>query len=356
MTTIGLAMIVKNGAATMERAIKSVLPVVDEISIVLGGQSSDNTVEIAAKYTDKLSEYENDSYFNFGQARQQSVDQLTTDWVIWIDADEWVKGAQNIPAAIALAETKEVNLISIINENHGNRFAHKRIARRNSGRWVGAVHEYWQSDKRGLIVESITIQTIKKERSERNQQNVEIGEAWIKDHPNDLRTLAHLARDYAIIGEDDRALQICRRYHRHYGQADRDDELFFVNYIEAGLRMNIKDFDGAHLAALRAVEARPDMGAAWAVAAETAFRLKCYELTVIMADKAISLGRPRSNWPLPMNVNTSAVSYVKALALVKMDRIREAIRALDVALAFEPDNLNAGNLHITLCNQIGEMP
>ena len=84
---ISVAMIVKNEEVLLERALTS-LNGVDEIIICDTG-SEDNTIAIAKKFTDKVfTDYKwNDS---FAEARNHSLDKCTGDWILIIDADEYL--------------------------------------------------------------------------------------------------------------------------------------------------------------------------------------------------------------------------------------------------------------------------
>ncbi len=79
-------LIVKNEAANIERCLKS-LSFADEI-VVLDTGSTDNTVEICKKYTDKI--YTLDKWEGFGKAKQTAVNYAKYDWILSIDADEVV--------------------------------------------------------------------------------------------------------------------------------------------------------------------------------------------------------------------------------------------------------------------------
>jgi len=88
---ISLCMIVKNEENVLDRCLKSVQSLVDEIIIVDTG-STDQTLEIAAKYTDKLFHFEwND---DFSAARNESLRHATGKWVLVLDADEYVQSGQ----------------------------------------------------------------------------------------------------------------------------------------------------------------------------------------------------------------------------------------------------------------------
>lgn len=82
---ISFCYIVKNEEVNLEQSLISILPIADEIIIVDTG-STDSTIEIASKYTDKIYNFEwcND----FSKARNFGLDKSTSEWNFVIDADE----------------------------------------------------------------------------------------------------------------------------------------------------------------------------------------------------------------------------------------------------------------------------
>ncbi|HPT86965.1 MAG TPA: tetratricopeptide repeat protein [Bacillota bacterium] len=83
--TIGLAMIVHNDQDHLAQCLESVKGQVQEMVIVDIG-STDETKAIARQYTDKVFEFSWDD--DFSAARNFSIDQLTTSWVLIMNADE----------------------------------------------------------------------------------------------------------------------------------------------------------------------------------------------------------------------------------------------------------------------------
>ena len=85
LDTVSLCMIVKDEEKYLDGCLRSVCNHVDEIIIVDTG-STDKTVEIAKKYTDKIyfHKWEN----NFSKARNYSLSYATKDWILILDADE----------------------------------------------------------------------------------------------------------------------------------------------------------------------------------------------------------------------------------------------------------------------------
>jgi glycosyltransferase involved in cell wall biosynthesis len=85
MPTIGLSMIVKNGADTIRPCLESVGNFVDQIVIADTG-CTDNTCAIAREFGAIIvsSPWEN----HYANARNAALRPLTTDWVLVLDADE----------------------------------------------------------------------------------------------------------------------------------------------------------------------------------------------------------------------------------------------------------------------------
>lgn len=88
MLPISVCMIAKNEEKHIEECLKRLKPYHYEIVLVDTG-STDHTVEIASKYTDKIFHFEwvND----FSVARNYSFAQASNDWVLVIDCDEYIE-------------------------------------------------------------------------------------------------------------------------------------------------------------------------------------------------------------------------------------------------------------------------
>ena len=143
--TIGLSMIVRNEEATLGRCLESVRGLVDEIVIVDTG-SSDRTVEIARLYTDKIFGFGwND---DFSAARNFALDKTSSQWVLYLDADEELDTAPgNIGELINNTSGLEAFFLPIHNmsEDSPGSFSRYMVLRlfRNSPRhrFQGSIHE-----------------------------------------------------------------------------------------------------------------------------------------------------------------------------------------------------------------------
>src|SRR5215213_7247184 len=83
--TLSLAMIVKDEEEMLPRCLAAVKDAVDEMIVVDTG-SSDRTVEIAESFGAKVLHHEWTG--DFSAARNVSFDAATSDWIVYLDADE----------------------------------------------------------------------------------------------------------------------------------------------------------------------------------------------------------------------------------------------------------------------------
>lgn len=83
--TLAVALIVKNEAKHLEACLQTVADWADEI-VILDSGSSDDTEQVARRFTDKF--YTNSDWPGFGPQRQLAQSYVTSDYVLWLDADE----------------------------------------------------------------------------------------------------------------------------------------------------------------------------------------------------------------------------------------------------------------------------
>jgi len=131
-------MIVKNEEAFLEQCLESVKDYVDEIIVVDTG-STDQTVDIARKYTDKV--YFHPWEGSFSKARNQALVYATGDWIFQIDADEELLqgGGEKLREAVREAGDADAIHVNIISSYSGGR----KTARHNFERLFrnnGVIH------------------------------------------------------------------------------------------------------------------------------------------------------------------------------------------------------------------------
>ncbi|MBN1754623.1 glycosyltransferase family 2 protein [bacterium] len=83
MIRISAIIITKNEELNLERCLKSLVNI-DEI-VIGDSQSTDRTLEIAQKFTDK---YYSVQWKGYGPTKQELIAKTSNSWILWIDADE----------------------------------------------------------------------------------------------------------------------------------------------------------------------------------------------------------------------------------------------------------------------------
>lgn len=149
MNTISLCMIVKNEEEVIARCLSSVEQAVDEIIVVDTG-STDRTKEIVASFSKaKLFDF---SWINdFSAARNFSFKQASSDYILWLDADD-VLGEADLKALIEL-KNGDLGQYDYVSMNYhlsydqkGNptySYRRNRLVKRSKNfKWIGPVHEY----------------------------------------------------------------------------------------------------------------------------------------------------------------------------------------------------------------------
>ena len=148
MATFSLCMIVKNEEAVLERCLESLKGLFEEIVIVDTG-STDSTKEIAAKYTDKIYDFQwiND----FAAARNYAFSLCSMDYIYSADADEvldennrrlFLDLKQNILEEIEIVQMWYLNTKShVTTENYDRELRPKLYKRLRKFTWIDPIHE-----------------------------------------------------------------------------------------------------------------------------------------------------------------------------------------------------------------------
>jgi hypothetical protein len=213
--TLSLCMTVANEAPTLEKAVRSVAPFVDEIIIGVDSKSMDETAEIARRLATKYFEFDETSPPNFPRMRNRALDLVETDWAIVLDGHEWIENTELIrPGLETTAWSIEIRMLCDPDENGvpALAFPFPRVLRRHV-RFVGApIHEevftplakrdarleikLWHQRPPGLALTT---------RSQQKTGELErLREAW-EDH-NDRRSLFYLANGLREAGRHGEAI------------------------------------------------------------------------------------------------------------------------------------------------------
>lgn len=141
MKTISLCMIVKDEEKVLEKCLKSIKNIVDEIIIIDTG-SSDNTKNIALKYTNLVFDYKWN--YDFASARNFSLEKATKDYILWLDADDYLKPSQAKKILKLKQDDSDYDLYFFLYDfdNNYQPFYRERLFKRAKNyRFSGKIHE-----------------------------------------------------------------------------------------------------------------------------------------------------------------------------------------------------------------------
>ncbi len=193
MITLSTILIVKNEEETLDRVLKC-LTFADEIIVVDTG-STDNSINIAKKYTDKVYQFKwiND----FSAARNYAISKATKDYFMWLDADDVIEKEDQKKLAILKNNISDENIILlpyIIKYNDTKMsFYRERIIKNKGNYFVGKVHEVIPlKGKLNYVNIPIYHQKVKSNEKERN---LKIYQELIKEHELDQREQYYYARE-----------------------------------------------------------------------------------------------------------------------------------------------------------------
>lgn len=215
--TLGLVMIVKNEERCLEKCLKAVRNLVDEIYITDTG-STDKTVEIAKKFNAHISHFEwiND----FGAARNFSLEQSKCDWNLVLDADEYLISGKRKDIERFLAGEPRIGYIELLNsykESDGEISKSKIRIPRLIPKWVkyrGAIHEQVDSDLVGVVL-PLTFDHDGYMQDGKGERNLEILLKELKDDENNPYVLYQIAKTLWLL--------------KRFNEADNFFERFYNN-------------------------------------------------------------------------------------------------------------------------------
>jgi len=259
---ISVCMIVKNEEEFLDNCLKSVHEYVDEIIIVDTG-STDGTVEIAQKYTDKI--YFHPCENNFSKHRNQSLSYATGDWIFQLDADEelFAEDGPNLKKVVKSGKADyyqcifydmkkdgsvhgTFNLIRLFRNGMGmsyTRKVHNQLCRVGTGAYSRLRIRHYGYDLSREKMEAKHIRT------------TTLLEEMIAMNPEDIYSRHQLAASYSMHKDYEKAIEhgemVLEIMHR---EKLRNEFFFTTFYLVAQGYYTLNDMESAERACLEAIE------------------------------------------------------------------------------------------------------
>jgi hypothetical protein len=149
------SMIVRDEARCLARCLRSITPLVDEIVVVDTG-SVDDTVAIARSFGARVAHRPWDD--DFAAARNRALDLATGDWVLYVDADEFLEHGDRTALDVALAEHPDAIALRLLLrsvEGHTPFREYRLWSNRPDIRFRGRIHETVVPDLDRLVAAGV---------------------------------------------------------------------------------------------------------------------------------------------------------------------------------------------------------
>lgn len=206
---VSVVLIVKNEEAVLARCLASVKEA-DEI-IVCDTGSTDGTVQVARQFTDKVfTDYVWEDHF--GKARNHALAKAIGDWILSIDADEFLTCPFSTVRDAVRLGFMAINVKMTAEYGSATQFWFPRLFRRSPNVWwEGSVHNHLSV--MGEDVGAVTITFGYSPAHTADQfRSLRILEKAVADNPDCVRERFYLGREYFYRGMYDKALPMLGRY------------------------------------------------------------------------------------------------------------------------------------------------
>ena len=223
LLTIGI--ITKNDSKRLERCLKSLIPIREALDceiIVTDTGSTDNTIEIAEKHSDKVIHFK--WCDDFAAARNTGIDEGKGLWFMWIDSDEWIENPQPLIDFFNKGmhdshASANVSFIDIHDSNRAIKSSHTlfRLCLLYDGiRFKDNVHEHIERTlpcyniKTNIYHDGYLFDNIE-EKQKKHDRNIEL---LLKLHNNDLENIAtirYMVDQYRFINDYEDSTRYCEK-------------------------------------------------------------------------------------------------------------------------------------------------
>lgn len=354
----------------LARAVASIRPGVDEVVIVDTG-SQPEAQEAARLLADRFEVFTdcNDEFgqiANFSLARTRSFDMASHDAVVWVDADDVVRGAEHLREALRLGLEQAGGLAMRAQFPYEYAYSERgectTVQRRErliypkqAFHWIRPVHE-------GLVArehdKSMTVQPAVPivwehhrdpgKRGRDPERNLRILKAHAKKQGDDVdvKTCFDLGIEFGAIGSHAQAIAWLGRY---FAKSEWDDErvlaaMCLIDMLSFWPGSENQAIEWAH----RAIDLKPQWGEGyWALAKIAHIQASRYpaderrHLSRVVHYARKGLAQPPTDTQVPTNPVDRAfnIPFLLGNALARLGRTSEAWPALRNCIAARPDDV-----------------
>jgi len=347
---LSAALIVRDEAHVLDDCLASIEGVVDEIVLVDTG-SQDNSPEIAAAHGARVIRHSWRE--DFAEARNVGLDEAKGEWILYIDADERLIGAERERVRDMLERAREIAFRLLLRpDSHSTPYREHRLWRNDPRiRFVGRIHEkvtpaiaaLARAERRpvgdcGLLLEHVGYDG---DQTHKHRRNLPLLRAQLEHEPDNLFNRHHLARVLDGLGESDEALGVLSDAAVLARSRPRDPlgALAFTDLVRA---RRARGEDVSELLA----EARtryPENKLLWWLQAAVLISARRYEAALALLERLVSVDRAAlpdegSGAAYDERIFGEFAHEARGVCLFALGRFEDAADAFEEALREDPHN------------------
>ncbi len=227
---VSAAMIVRNEAKNLERCLRSIRDVADEV-VVLDTGSADDTREIARRLGARV--FDEPWQEDFSLHRNHSIEHCRGRWIFVIDGDEELAEAGDLRALLAREPAPDgpegfaCQIVCLTEAGIGEEFLNVRAFLREKGRYVYPVHNQLTGVRRvrpcRAVIRAHYAGTIAAKAARSLPMLHRLAEA----RPEDPHPAFFLCKTYRMLEDGPNTL----RWARRCGELAPDDPLFSLHWV-----------------------------------------------------------------------------------------------------------------------------
>lgn len=225
--SISAGILVKDEARSIRKCLEHLIGAVDEIIVVDTG-STDDSIKIITEFKNKYSKNLKLFHFpwcnDFSAARNFALEKMTSDWVIWIDADEYLfeEDVKNLHTATSIFNSSElipilkIGIFNTISGDIQKSYDYTRMFPLNRKlKYTGKIHEQLSVSNNGYISTSILVRLLHDgyerdiiKSKNKLERNINLLKEMVKQEPDNPGWRMFLGRETFVNGQIDEAIEI----------------------------------------------------------------------------------------------------------------------------------------------------
>ncbi len=211
----------------LEACIASFRDHVEEVNVLITSEVDHESENVCRKKSANWKKFTacnvDDKIVDFSLARNESLAMATQPWVMWIDSDDIMVGAENLAAIVARSNEVDAHLFpyeySYNEQGHVTcKHYRERLVSNKNWHFVGPVHEVLLPNE-GFRPNQIRSEevTYKHQRQfitkpQESGRNLRILKKYIEENPDDARTMYYIGLEYSNNGDRENAVKYLSKY------------------------------------------------------------------------------------------------------------------------------------------------